>query len=506
MHKFYLKYLFILAAVLFFSFSNVCYAYNMNNYLSLNTAPVTLTAEEMKDEKPAENNIPVTVKINTNTEKIKPAIVNTSFKQKVVKLKKTNKIKPLEIVDIDTKSNTLKTNESESFLLVPVDKEQLEKENKTLKSEEIKTLLIKDFPKPLTTKSKIKSKLFVKNSKDSSTSFSKISFLKSVIKVISIIGFILISVYFIYLGYKKREKTLSIKEKEKNLSYEEEKRKELIQAIEEFEETEKQHKKLKHKIYINEVEAYKNLDGFKKDEVADDIIKTMETIENAQKNENPITLKENVTQGFKKNNFAFENDLGILSDEEGIALFDDDDEKIFNTEEEFLNTDYYNENSDFINDKDIIDNDIFIIEDEDENEDENYKIVEENPVENYDKDKETEKPEDIQPETIENSQTQEEKIEKAKPEPKLDIKEKYPLDDNKGLALLKYKNTTALIGYINENITVLKRFSQKENAENLSLRIYEELSDTVKQYLVRVGKYKGIIEVSDSEIKLVLNL
>ena len=522
MHKTFLKYLFILITAVLFS-NNFCYAKNINNYICLNTAPITIPDEENKEvsekkeqKSPAsiqvEKTTPVTVKTNkddsTASVKIKPANYNTPIiKQNITKKNVAKKIKPLELVDFDAEENTLKTKDSESFLLVPIDKEQLEKENEKLKLDSVSVSLIKDYPKPLTIKSKFMSKIF--GLKIFAKTSVKITFVLLVMLIfISAIG---ISGYFIYKQIKNK---LDSKEKIKNLSYEEEKRKELIQAIEEFEETEKKHKKLGHKIYINKLETYKNFDGFKKDEVADDIIKTMETIENAQKNETPLGLKETATKGFKKNNFAFENDLGTLSEEEGIALFDEADEKIFNTEEEFLNPDYYNENPDIINDDEMIDNDIFIIEDEEEAEDNVYKIVEEtsakanteeNKPEQTEKEEEQEQPQK-QEEEQEEQKTTPKQVKKIKPEPKLEIKEKYPLDDNRGLALLKYKNTIALIGYIDENITVLKRFSKNDNAENLSVRIYEELSDDTKQYLVRIGKYKGIIEFNPSEVKLVLNL
>ncbi len=527
------KSLFITFLIL--SCSNFCYA-KVFDYLSLNTAPVTLTPaekeeiyEEHKTVQNVETNIPVTVKsVNKeqqtpNKKNIKPlSYINTKKQQSLnTKQSSEKKIKPLEIVDFDVKGNTIKTNDSESFLLVPIDKEQLKQESEKSQYEELTTSLIKDSPKPLTVKSKLISNF---SSQSNSHKKSKIWIIKFIIKIFIILFVLLIVGFLGYFVYRKRVEEQSIKEKVKNLTYEEEKRHELIQALEEFEKTEEKHKKLGHKVYINELETYKNLDGFKVDEVSDDIIKTMETIEKAQKNEIPLHLKENSNNGFKKNNYVFENELGTLSDEEGIALFDENDENNFSTEEEFLNPDYYSENYEITNktsEQSEINKDIFIIEDVDsENEEDNtYKIVEEQIPEQQSEEKNEDTEENI--EIVENTENVEQTVteiintpepkvstkEQEKPsEPKLEIKEKYPLDDSRGFALLKYKNTVALIGYIEESITVLKRFSKQDNAENLSVRIYEELSDKKAQYLVRVGKYKGIVEFDESTIKLVLNL
>ncbi|MBR1908687.1 hypothetical protein IJ818_07105 [bacterium] len=547
----YIKHIFTAVFILFFICNNSCYGNDNFGLLSLNTAPVTLTPEEKaeifeeKQQKPVnvektsaivevksnKNNSSVSIntvnsKSGTNsannfansvknqTKKIQPAVYKAPSKRNSQQKTSAVKIQPMQILDFDASDNTLKNKESESFLLVPIDKEQLEKENQQAKMEELTTSLIKDSPKPLTVKSKLKSKFSTSTSaKKRGSAKSKKAVLKSFIKKMFVLIIILAISAFGYFFFKKQKRELSIKDKEKALSYEEEKRNELIQAIQEFEQTEEKHKKLGQKVYINEIETYKNLDGFKKDEVSEDIIKTMKTIEQAKKNDMPLTLKENPVQGFKKNVYAFENELGTLSDEEGMALFDDVEEDIFSTENEFLNPDYYNENSEIFNNGQSggVDNDIFIIEDDEELENDQYKIVEDNNFsdnisEQKLKDEDNEEQAEKSSEN-ENIRSDEPKPEKQKPEkPKLQIKEKYPLDDRRGLALLTYKNVDALIGYIDEKIIVLRRFSRAESAENLSVRIYEELDENTTQYLVRTGTYKGIIEIGQDYVKSVLDL
>lgn len=531
----YIKHIFAVVFILFCICNDLCYGSNVSERLSLNTAPVTLSQAELaeEDSKPSvEKAVPINskiseknIKLNSESKQInnfdstissqknvKSTVYRTTKKQNSSKKMNPKKVQSLEILDFDATDNTLKNKDSESFLLVPIDKTQLEKESQQTQIEELTTSLIKDSPKQLTIKSKIKSKfsLYSLNSKEKNVlKKSKKAVLKSIIKILFIIIIIVLSIGTIgYFYLKKQKQIMTIKDKEEALSYEEEKRNELIQAIKEFEQTEEKHEKLGQKVYINELESYKNLDGFRKDEVSDDIIKTMQTIEQAQKNDVPLTLKENSTNGFKKNIYAFENELGTLSDEEGRALFDDVEETVFSTESEFLNPDYYNENTEIFEDEKTkgINNDIFIIEDDEEQEEDNYKIVEDN-VKIEQKSDETTENHDNEEQNQENNENLQLTSEVPKSEkPKLQIKEKYPLDDKRGLALLSYKNTDALIGYINEKIVVLKRFSKTEKAENLSVRTYEELNESTAQYLVRTGSYKGIIEIGLDYIKSVLDL
>ena len=516
MNNAFLKMLFIAVFALFICCANTVYSKSMD-YLSLNTAPVTLSPEELQGEEDAkvpEASGSVVIKpkkIETSTTPIKNANYKSltlksiknpvsdiiSPRQTQSKKSSVKTVKSLEILDYDADENVLKNKESESFLLVPIDKEQLEAENKQYQLEDLSTSLIKDAPKTLNTKAKLKSRIYAyilkKYGRTLDINLKKMILISFIVKLL-ILTFVVILGVWGYFFYKKRRELLAEKERIQNLSYEEKKRKELINAIEEFEQAEESHKKLGPKVYINELEKYKSLEGFKRDEVADDIINTMETIEKAQKNETPLTLKDKQTIGFKKNNYAFENDIGTLSDEEGIALFDEDsDSNDFSSEEEFLNPDYYSENSEILKNAESANEDIFIIEEDDEPQDDEYTIVEEKPSVKAETknqgsvNKTADSEENVKSDknmALENQKKKVVKKEKKPEEPKLEIQERYPLDDNRGFALLSYKQTIALIGYIGEKITVLKKFSQNDNAKNLSVRMYEEISDNNAQYLV----------------------
>ena len=500
--------------------------------IKIDTKPVTLTPEEnSKTTLAVEKATPIEVKTQkvattqtqtsvqtrpqqqrvapkrTYTPKARPAVYRMRYSAKPVAtqstVKETPKNPPLEVLDFDANYNVVGTKDTDSYLVVPINKEKLAKEKKKAEFEDFTNTLMKDSPKPLTTGLKIKSKFHQNLGARTHRLLSKIRHSKA-FKFISGVLFLILFAGLSYLGYLiyQRRKIEEVLDEEKPLSPEEQEN-DLIQAMKEFEETEEGHEKLGQKKYINEIETYRNLDGFKKDEVSEDILKTLKTIENAQKNDAPLTLKENAsTDGFKKHEYAFDEKIGELSDEEGMALFDEDDESNSSELDELALNYYGGESEIFKNNASAGDKEIFIIEDEEESD--KYDIVEEKqPIQ--EPEPEPEQEEENTPEKEE--QPQEEVQEPKKPDVEnLHIKEKYPLDGNKGIALLNYHDTDALIGYIGDKITVLKRFSKSDNPENLYVRVYEEVGYDTVQYLVRIGMFKGIIEVTNTSIRLLLDL
>ena len=189
-----------------------------------------------------------------------------------------------------------------------------------------------------------------------------------------------------------------------------------------------------------------------------------------------------------------------------MALFDEDeDEYDENSDFDNLALKYYDDKSELFNSQNEIKNtnDIFIIEEDDENEDK-YNIVEEEQEEQATTlSTQTKTPEE---ETAETSQQQPQPVTPQFDVENLHLKENYPLGENKGIALINYHNTNALIGYIGSKITVLKSFDKDDNTDNLSVRVYEELGYDTVQYLVKIGAFKSIIEVTNTSIKLLLNL
>lgn len=508
-----IAFIFLILPICFLAEGNISVA-------KIDTRPITLPAEEVKQTPAVEKATAVDIKQKSiqqipQTQLTKPTtikVVKKPIQQSKVAQKtniQTNNIqrnnkttqKPkLEVLQFDSDYNIVGTNDTDSYLIVPIDKSKLKKEETKAKMDELSSSLMKDSPKPLTTELKIKSKFHQNLGNKTHRLLSRIKhsrIFKFFTSILSIILVLALS-YLAYMIYQRRmtEEQEIVEEEEKPLTPEEKEHLELIQAMKEFEETEEKHEKLGQRNYFNETDMFRNTDGFKKEEISEDILKTLKSIENAQKNETPLTLRDSSTDGFKRSEYAFEERIGDISDEEAMALLDDDEEDETPSELDDLALNYYGGTSEILS-PEKIDNEIFIIEDEDEPQ--QYDIVEETPEEE---------------EPIEEA-PQEEVVEEVKEEPKkedksdienLHIKEKYPIDENRGLSLINYHNTDALIGYIGSKITVLKKFAKSDNATNLSVRVHEKLSFDKTQYMVRIGQFKGIVEVTDTDVKLLLDL
>lgn len=78
------------------------------------------------------------------------------------------------------------------------------------------------------------------------------------------------------------------------------------------------------------------------------------------------------------------------------------------------------------------------------------------------------------------------------------------LANNKGLCLVQYKKEFSLIGYIDDNIFLLNKFDSLTSKEIRS-RLSETL-DNSDRYIVRLGNYKALVEVSDKNMELLLEL
>ena len=508
-----IAFIFLILPICFLAEGNISVA-------KIDTRPITLPAEEVKQPPAVEKATKVDIKQKsiqqipqtqlTKTTTIK--VVKNPIQQSKVapktniqnnnsqRVNKPTQKPKLEVLQFDSDYNIVGTNDTDSYLIVPIDKSKLKKEETKAKMAELSSSLMKDSPKPLTTELKIKSKFHQNLGNKTHRLLSRIKhsrIFKFFTSILSIILVLALS-YLAYMIYQRRmtEEQEIVEEEEKPLTPEEKEHLELIQAMKEFEETEEKHEKLGQKKYFNETDMFRNTDGFKKEEISEDILKTLKSIENAQKNETPLTLRDSSTDGFKRSEYAFEERIGDISDEEAMALLDDDEEDETPSELDDLALNYYGGTSEILS-PEKIDNEIFIIEDEDEPQ--QYDIVEETPEEE---------------EPIEEA-PQEEVVEEVKEEPKkedksdienLHIKEKYPIDENRGLSLINYHNTDALIGYIGSKITVLKKFAKSDNAVNLSVRVHEKLSFDKTQYMVRIGQFKGIVEVTDTDVKLLLDL
>lgn len=79
-----------------------------------------------------------------------------------------------------------------------------------------------------------------------------------------------------------------------------------------------------------------------------------------------------------------------------------------------------------------------------------------------------------------------------------------PLTRNKGLCVVEYNKKYSLIGYINNEIFLLDQF---ENLKNYEIRSrLTESKNSTDRYIVRLGEYKALVEVSDADMSLLLEL
>lgn len=96
-------------------------------------------------------------------------------------------------------------------------------------------------------------------------------------------------------------------------------------------------------------------------------------------------------------------------------------------------------------------------------------------------------------------------IEKEEPKPSQpDLVSNIPIDRNKGFYLVNVEGKTALIGYINDEIFIINRFNDIKDT-NLQTRLNEKQKDK-STYIVRLGDYKALIEVSNDNMSLVVEL
>lgn len=90
------------------------------------------------------------------------------------------------------------------------------------------------------------------------------------------------------------------------------------------------------------------------------------------------------------------------------------------------------------------------------------------------------------------------------PEDDLTMLTEVKLSDNTGLYLVNYENFSSLVGHINDDYFVIKKFDDVVNA-NIILKQAEKLKNATR-YLVRVGKNKMVVEVTEKSMSRLLDL
>lgn len=84
------------------------------------------------------------------------------------------------------------------------------------------------------------------------------------------------------------------------------------------------------------------------------------------------------------------------------------------------------------------------------------------------------------------------------------VKSEFAIDDEKGFYLVDFENKTALVGHIDEEIFVLKRFDKKIEG-TLQARI-DEKNGNRTSYMTKIGSFRGLVEVTPKNMNLLIEL
>ena len=79
------------------------------------------------------------------------------------------------------------------------------------------------------------------------------------------------------------------------------------------------------------------------------------------------------------------------------------------------------------------------------------------------------------------------------------VKSGYNIDENRGFYLVSLDGVTALVGRVNEEIFVLKKFDQ--NVDNLQVRL-----DNENVYMVKAGDFKSLVDVDETKMGVLIEL
>lgn len=89
-------------------------------------------------------------------------------------------------------------------------------------------------------------------------------------------------------------------------------------------------------------------------------------------------------------------------------------------------------------------------------------------------------------------------------EPEEIVKSEFQIDDEKGFYLVDFENTTALVGHIEDEIFILKRFKEKVEGP-LQARLNEKKPNSIN-YMTKIGDFKALVEVTPNNMNLLIEL
>lgn len=219
----------------------------------------------------------------------------------------------------------------------------------------------------------------------------------------------------------------------------------------------------------------------------------------------------------------FKNPLKQISKQEEQTLFDEEEPSSFNSP--FNGRDDYSikeQEEDFFgyNKPAQSDEDFFIFEDDDEDDDnityqEDY--VDEEDEAEYDEVDDVESDDEyeyVEEDSDDEYEDDVEEVEEAEPveaeQPSdpfehLTVKSKYVIDSNRGFAQVSVDGLNALIGYVGSKISVIRKFKEDIN-DKMQVRLNEQADENTLIYIIKVGKFKTLVEVKPDSIRQLLDL
>lgn len=84
------------------------------------------------------------------------------------------------------------------------------------------------------------------------------------------------------------------------------------------------------------------------------------------------------------------------------------------------------------------------------------------------------------------------------------VKSEFEIDDQRGFYMVDYLDFSILVGHIGEEIFVLKKFEEKVD-DKLQARLNEK-KGTTSNYMVKVGRFKALVDVKTQSMNLVIEL
>ena len=109
-----------------------------------------------------------------------------------------------------------------------------------------------------------------------------------------------------------------------------------------------------------------------------------------------------------------------------------------------------------------------------------------------------------EPEFNEEMFYEEPQVEEAGEEANELIKSEFSIDEEKGFYLVDFEDTTALVGHIADEIFVLKKFDEKIEAP-IQARLNEK-KESSTNYMTKVGNFKALVEVTPTNMNLLIEL